>query len=221
MSDQLSSIRGRLESRGYSPMQGVVESAKDHWYRHDLSTARINHVLYLSHKPMADAYSIRVGVYDSIVKTTVESKIQALAEFIEPTLLKWPAFINSPCWHMFDAGRALQWGTLLITPLPRDPESWPEQIDALFDDFLMPIFFPIQDARGIMELLLRNDRPFEWFASSPVLRISEIVSLGKLAQISPILLRDRIQPFAAVCNKRIPGGKFDEAVDAIFKELYI
>jgi len=210
-----------LAARGYAPISGApVAASGDVWLRHKSSTTGVNHVLYLSYKPNARAYGIHAGVFDPFVHAEIRSRLDLFAPYIEQNYLTSPFLINRPCWNLFDAGRALKWGTLYVIPTPRDPLTWTTQLDSLFSDFLEPTILSISDATGIMELLLRNSPPFEWFLTNPVFRIAEIAGLAKIAGANANLLRSRIDAFAETSARRIPAGQYSRAVDLIFEQLF-
>lgn len=217
----LAEIRCALESRGYRPLLNeVVASRGDLWYRHVASTAAVEHILYLSYKPAAKAYSVEVGVFNVGARDAVAQKLPALSRFIEPGYLASPILMERPCWHMFDAGRALAWESVFIIPTPRKREHWPQLFQSLFSDFIEQFFFSIRDGSGILELLLRNDPPFEWFMTNPVLRIAEIAALGKIEGIEPAVLISRLDALHEVISRRIPSGDCRTAIAAIFDQLY-
>lgn len=217
----LSDIRAAFESRGYERLaDAVVASRGDIWYRHESSTAAVEHILYLSYKPSAKAYSVHVGVFNPDVRRAIEGHLVELSRFMEPSYLESPILMKRPCWQMFDAGRALKWDSVFIIPSPRDQNSWTRLFESLFSDFVEPFFFSISDANGIMELLLRNDPPFEWFLTSPVLRIAEIAALGKIPKADQEVLRKKIDAFSDAISRRIPGANYNEAVNVIFEHLY-
>lgn len=217
----LSKIQEALEVKGYVPIPGGVIAARgDIWFRHESSTRSLNHMLYLSYKPAARAYGVHVGIFDIDVRAQVVDRLAIFSRFMEPNYLSSPILMSRPCWHLFDAGRALKWGSLFILPIPRDPESWRILLDVLFTDFLAPVFFSIRDAAGIMGLLMRNDKPFEWFLTNPVLRIAEIAALGKCAGADPEVLRAGIDAYAEISARRIPGGQYNQAVSLIFEQFF-
>lgn len=219
--DYLTKIREELFARGYTSISAAVVAAHgDLWLCHQSSTTSVNHVLYLSYKPNAQAYGVHAGIFDPRVHAEIGARLDRLSPFIEHNYLESPFLIDRPCWNLFDAGRALKWGALYVIPTPRDPISWPGQLDSLFSDFLEPTFLSIADANGIMELLLRNDPPFEWFLTNPVLRIAELVGLGRVAGADAELLRSRIDAYAKISARRIPEGQYNRAVDLIFERLF-
>jgi hypothetical protein len=217
----LSEIRNALEVKGYRPIPNKVTSSRGElWYRHIVSTAAVEHLLYLDYKPAAKAYSVHVGALNLGARIAVAQKLPVLGRFVEPDYLASPILMQRPCWHMFDAGRALNWESVYIIPTPRKEERWPQLFDSLFVDFIDRVFLPIRDCRGIIELLLRNDCPFEWFMSSPALRIAEIAALGKIEGIEPTVLIGRLNLLSEVISRRIPGGDSRDAINAIFEEMY-
>lgn len=215
-------IRRAFEMRGYQEIaNAIVASAGDVWYRHKASTAQVEHVAYLSYKPTAKAYSVHVGASNADARKAVEEALPRLSQFIEPGYLASPFFMKRPSWQIFDAGRALKWESVFIIPNPRDRDSWPALFDSLFSNFLMPNFFSIHDARGIHELLLRNDAPFEWFMTNPVLRIAEIAALGKIARVDRQELINAIDDYSEMIVRRLHGStRPSDVINYIFNLLY-
>ncbi len=219
--DYLTDIRCAFESKGYEPLPNVaIASRGDAWYRYTGSTALVEHILYLSHKPAANAYSVHVGAVNLDARMAVAQKLPVLCRFIEPGYLASPFLMERPCWHLFDAGRALKWESVYIIPPPKQPESWPNLFASLFSDFIERLFFSIYNCNGILELLLRNDPPFEWFLTNPVLRIAEIAALGKIAGVAPTTLIGRVDPLREVISRRLPDGNYRATIDTVFDQLY-
>jgi hypothetical protein len=219
--DYLADIRGAFESKGYKPLPNVVVASRgDVWYRHAASTAMVEHILYLSHKPAAKAYSVHVGVFNLDTRVAVAQKLPVLSRFIEPSYLASPFLMERPCWHIFDAGRALKWESVFIIPSPKEPESWPHLFVSLFTDFIERFFFSIRDCNGILELLLRNDPPFEWFLTNPVLRIAEIAALGKIAGVEPSALIGRVDVLSEIISRRLPDVNYRDTINKVFDQLY-
>jgi hypothetical protein len=218
--DYLASIRNAFEAKGYERFEFVAPIPGDIWFKHVLSNSVVEHVLCLSYKPTAKAYSVHVGAFNADARNAVVQKLPQLERFIEPDYLASPFLMERPCWQIFDAGRALRWESIFVIPSPRNPDSWPHQFNLLFTDFIEKFFFCIRDCKGIIELLLRNDAPFEWFMSNPVLRISEIAALGKIAGEEPDFLMGRINVFKEIILRRLPLGNYKDTIDGIFQELY-
>jgi hypothetical protein len=219
--DYLADIRSAFESNGYRPISNVlVASRGDVWYRHTASTATVEHILYLSHKPAAKAYSVHIGACNLDARAAVAQKLPTLNRFIEPSYLASPLLMERPCWHIFDAGRALKWDSVFIIPSPKQPASWPHLFKSLFADFIERYFFSIRDCNGILELLLRNDPPFEWFLTNPVLRIAEIAALGKIARAEPTTLISRIDVLSEIIERRLPDVNYRDTINTVFDQLY-
>jgi hypothetical protein len=191
------------------------------WYRHAPSTSTVEHIIYLCHKPSAKAYSIHVGAFNLDARVAVEQKLPLLSRFIEPNYLASPFLMERPCWQLFDAGRALKWESVFVIPPPKNPVSWPRLFESLFADFIERFFFPIRDCKDMQELLLRNDCPFEWFMTNPVLRIAEIAALGKIAGVDPAILVGRVDAFSEIISRRLPAGvNYRDTVNVVFDQMY-
>jgi hypothetical protein len=82
--------------------------------------------------------------------------------------------LDSPCWNLFDAGRALDWPYLCIPDLDA-PAGWQLEFQRLRETLLDGLAHKVVDALGYARFLLRSEKPFEWWTSDPVLRSGEII----------------------------------------------
>lgn len=147
--------------------------------------------------------------------------IPVIRRFLHPALAEGRgSFLNNPCWTLFDAGRALGWKLLLI-PDPDERENWRAEFQRLFDNFLAPVLWPVQSPKAIQDLLFRTEKPFDWMVSNSVIRIAEIIALGKVSDADPKALRARIVGLGQNIQKDVCGssdveGMMDELVNRIY-----
>jgi hypothetical protein len=217
----LKNFRIALEDHGYLPMDlPAMSGSGDIWYRNKRSSDDAIHVMELGYKPLSKAYSVHVGVYNARAREMIERAMPLLKPFIKPPLVCFDIFFDRKCWQLFDAGRALKWKSTYMIPDPKNRGGWPELVDDLFLNFLNPIFFPINDAMGIRNLLSRQDAPFEWFATPAVLRAAEIIALGIVGNIDEDEIRSHISFFRDDLRDDLPVGKsFDELVDKLLRNF--
>jgi hypothetical protein len=78
------------------------------------------------------------------------------------------------------------------------------QLCSLVTEFLEPVFWHIKSAREIQELLFRDDKPFEWWATNTVLRAAEIVALTPVARTEWANVRSRMSSF----EKKLPRDMY-------------
>lgn len=195
MTDRLlSDFTSAFEAHGYRQAEGVPRHhPMDRYYRHEGSTKDAGHYAALDYKPKLNSFGVRVGVSNPNVMTQLNHVLPLITKYLHPAASR-AQFSEAPCWTMFDAGRRLDWDLLSI-PAPIQRESWPSQLQQLVTEFLEPIFWPIKDSKGILELLLRNETPFEWFATGAVLRVAEIVALSRLAKIQSSDVYQHVRQF--------------------------
>lgn len=218
----LKDIRQAFEQRGYREMPDVDTMKRGSiWYRHESSTFDIEHVIYLSYKPNAKAYSVHVGVFNPAVRERIIAALPWMSSFVEPIYLADSFFVGRPCWHMFDAGRALNWKSIYVIPDPQDRASWGQLFESLFADFIELNFFNIRDSGGILELLFRNYAPYEWSLTNSIFRTSEIISLGRVCKIDRSILFDRFNNLEMAVSRNIYGGRsYEEVLTELFERFY-
>ena len=218
----LKDVRQAFERRGYQKMSEVESIGKgDIWYRHVSSTTSVVHVAYLSYKPSSKSYSVHIGAFNPAARDSVIGAMPSLSSFIAPIWLDDKFFLRRPCWHMFDAGRALGWDSIYVIPNPNDREGWSVLFESLFENFIEPIFFEIHNALGVQTLLLRDDPPFEWKYTSSIVRAAEVISLGRESGIDRSTLLERLDPCRSVISRNIYGEKrYEDMVEVLFDQLY-
>jgi hypothetical protein len=217
MSD-LEDIAMAFESYGYERQNGlIVASRGDMWYRHKSSTETIEHFAYLSYKPRVKAFDVTIGVVNSKAHQSVKAALPIVGRLIDPGYLATPFLIERPCWHMFNAGRGLNWDSVYVMPNPKDRSGWPILFESLCQDFIEPFFLSIDDLAGIQNLLFRNDPPFEWFGSNPVLRFGEIIALAKEQGWNRKYLADRLRELRSI----VTGDEYSGTADRLIDELII
>lgn len=208
-------VLSALLSKGYQkiPLPALASSGEV-WLRHESSTEDVEHFMRLEYKPASKAYSVHVGVVNPEGRNLVRNALPEIIAFMRPPLALMDKFFIRECWHLFDAGRALKWKSVFVVPDPKDRDGWSELIDQLFVNFLQPNFFTIVDAKGVCELLLRKEAPFEWFSTPSVMRAAEIIALGFVSGFE----KNEIRMQASKCRENVErdlaaGKTFDEFVD--------
>lgn len=217
----LDNFREAFEAKGYRPLQGVHSRAiGDIWYRFETSNNQATHLANLQYKPTADAYAVRLATFNPDAQRLVRNALPLILRYLHPSFASNGAkYFDRPHWLLFDVGRALQW-PLLAIPNPFAREAWPSQLQELLTKFLEPIFWKINGTHDIQELLFRNEIPFEWSVSGPVVRVAEIVALSKIEKSEDPAIKKRILDFKQVITPAMHGstdceGMIDEFLDHI------
>jgi len=219
---ELREIRGAVEALGFLPVQIAATVKKQNlWYKHSELRDSIDKYLFLAHKPKAQAYSIHVGVVGRNAHARVIAALDGIKEFVAPIYLADSFYIERPCWHMFDAGRALNWNSVYVIPNPYNPSNWRERFDELVNKFLTKEILEISSERKIIDLLLRNDAPFEWSLTNSVLRVAEVVAMAKVSELSVGELMSKLSLLQKDITRGLYGSKsYAKAMDAIVELLY-
>lgn len=186
-------FRCAFESLGYIALPGVRSASRDRWYRFASSTEQAVHIASLQFKPAAKAYGVRLGVYSPKAQALVRQALQTILRYLHPAFAADPAkYFSQPHWMLFDVGRALEW-PLLAIPNPLGRDEWRSQLSALRERYLEGIFWKVRTVDELIELVLRNDTPFEWSVSGPVLRTAELIALSRIANrdVADVIFRIR------------------------------
>jgi hypothetical protein len=203
----VSQVRDAIEEIGYRRVgnpRGL--GARDVWYERDRGESPIVDVLHLEFMPKFKSYRFLCGIYDLEEKELSHCLLPFLTRFIDPILLNSDLIsIDSPCWTVFNLGRALWPRSLMSIPNPLNRGSWRSQLEEAVNKYLRPIFWSIKTKEAIVELLYGNEKPFEWFATVPVLRVAEIVALSSLSGIDPRVVRSRILKFDREIRPKLYG----------------
>ncbi|MEO8751919.1 MAG: hypothetical protein ABI624_04490, partial [Casimicrobiaceae bacterium] len=213
--------RDAFEALGYRPLLDArSKAAGDIWFRFQSSNDDVVHLADLQFKPTAKAYAVRLAVFNPGAQRLVRNALPVVLKYLHPSFAsKGAQYFDRPHWLLFDVGRALEWPLVAIpNPLARD--TWPSQLQELVDRFLESIFWKIKSISDILALLFRNDTPFEWAVSGPVMRAAEIIALGKIAGSEEATLRNRILEFRPVIVRGMHGstnceGMIDEFLERI------
>lgn len=214
-------IRNALEARGFSEIKTPpAPVTRDRWYRRALLADQMTCVLRLSYKPAAQAYSVYAGVVHAGVRTAIVDATPVMMALL-PTMYFTPfPYVPDACWTMFNAGRALRWESVYIMPAAQKGSAWPAPIEQLMGEFLEPVIFSIKDETDLMQLLLRNDAPFGWMATNPVLRAAEIIALGSIADAERTDLETALSPFQYMITQACAEGNDYGRVSAeLFRAL--
>ncbi|WP_136220086.1 hypothetical protein [Massilia sp. Mn16-1_5] len=196
-----------LKTKGYEPMASVLKGKKDLWFRRIGENSDIEHFLSLEYKPTAKAYAVHVGVESICAKNFLKENLPVIRPFLSSSLQESSFLLHSPCWTLFDAGRALRWPAVYVIPNPKEPESWPLMMEEFFDKFLEPLFLPISNASDIRTLLFRTEPPFEWIVSPAVLRAAEVIALSCIDGLGSEEIMSSIIPFADDIEIKLAKGK--------------
>jgi hypothetical protein len=216
---ELEQIRKSFENRRYVRLKDVHKLSKnDIWYRHASSTDLVDHWLRLRYMPASKSYAVYVGASNRNARRTVLSFIPSFSRFIMPFWSNPEVLMGWPCWQMFNGARTMGWDHGSI-PDPLQREAWVPAVDALVERFIQPSLLAIQEIDSLISLLLRPDRPFEWFMSDPVLRILEIAAMAKLAGTDSGVLKPSIKAQSKAMQPHVRNEDVENIVDAIFQAV--
>jgi hypothetical protein len=220
---EILAIRNKFLKNGFVrlPASTMGVGRGEIWFRHVSSSSEVAYVLSLDYKPSAKAYSVYAGVFCLEARSLVEELLPLVFESIAPIYSKLPLFFSRPCWHMFDAGRALNWDSVYVMPNPHQRSLWPNLFKDLFENFLNPVIFKIEDPLEIIDLLMHNDPPFEWQFGVPLLRASEIIALGRVCGVDRDELGDRINGLRGIIEPSIFGpNSYEDIIEMIFTSVF-
>lgn len=203
----LGTVRDRFASIGYRSFTSpLMYEKRDVWMRR-ANGDRCNKfatLIYLQYKPHFKAYSVAFGVVEDDLRQELKHLL-TLPTVLE-LLSNWQCArpIESPCWNLFDVGRALDWRFLCI-PDVDDPSRWDAEFERLEDLLLERHAHKVADDLTYARFLLRSDKPFEWWTSDPVLRAGEVIlALMRLGQSVEAMVSDleavREQVELALCK---------------------
>lgn len=172
----LNAIPERLASLGYLSFQSpLIYDRRDVWMRrtNEPSRSQFATTIYLQYKPRSKAYSVAFGVVENDLMQQLKQllALPTLRELLNNWQCARP--IESPCWNLFDAGRALDWRYLCIPDI-NDPSDWEAEFEKLKETLLVRVAHEVVDNLTYARFLLRSDKPFEWWTSDPVLRAGEV-----------------------------------------------
>jgi len=171
----LTIIRDRFLALGYQSIRTKwVSDRRDTWLRSTADSAKPAVIISLDYKPTWRAYGVALGVVQDDIIARVRSLLDEPR--IKPLLTSWRSAraIDAPCWNLFDAGRALDWKYLML-PDPDNELSLERELERVRVDLLESVFEKVTDDLTYAQLLLRSEKPFEWWITDPVLRAGEVI----------------------------------------------
>jgi len=220
-SSPLDDFREAFEAKGYLRLPAASsDSTGDMWYRFEASSENAIHLANLQYKPIARAYGVRLAAFNPDAQRLVKSALPLILRYLHPSFAGNRAkYFDRPHWLLFDVGRALQW-PLLAVPNPFARDTWPSQLQELLDKFLEPTFWKVKSIPGLQELLFRNEAPFEWSASGPVIRAAEIIALAKVAKSDTAAIKRKLLDFRQTITAGMHGSTDCEGMlDQFFERI--
>jgi hypothetical protein len=186
-----------LESRGYSPNstgQGIEEIQ---YFVSAQSSSAVTQILIARFLPKWNAFEFGFG----FKCLPVHKRLQPLKSLIEELNQTPKINVERVLWTSFFAGHVVGTGAdILPDPTRREKDS--DRFRRLCTELLDPILEATTTCEQVLNILLKNKRPFAWTVN-PVLRAAEVIAIGAelgipfdplksaLLDLSPSL----IQPF--------------------------
>jgi hypothetical protein len=207
-----------MESMGWTELHApsTAGSSLDRWYRRAVEQSDVSLYAYLGYKTRQRAFDFSIGASSELTDGLRASVRGGLSGTVRSDLLNssW-RFLERPVWVTFDAGR--DW-PLLSIPDPTEKLSWQEQLASLKGSVFESWFPARSNAGSVLNRLLSNERPFEWFVTNGAFRVLEATMHAVVAGVS----RDSLLASVAVDRERIeanlvPGVGLEQFVDVVLK----
>jgi hypothetical protein len=221
--NHLQFFRKAFEALGYRPFKELpIFEFGDQWYKHDLSTDLVTHVAFLEYKPSGKAYVIKVGASNPDAMRLLTDSLPVIRKYVRPEYISgggWLDVSNRPCWTLFDCGRSQDWESLYI-PDPIDRSSWPTMLDKLVNSFLRPVLWSIKNPQGVQNLLLSDEKPFEWWATPiGVFRAAEIIALSQITNTDREVILGKLSEHKNKIVRDMYGVKdYEGMIEELFKD---
>lgn len=174
--------------------------------------------IYLQYKPTFKAYGVAFGVVEEDLMQRLRCLLGQPA--VTERLANWQCArpSESPCWNLFNAGRALDWRYLCI-PDPDAPTEWEKEFERLWDTQLNPNAHSVVDDQAYIRFLLRSDKPFEWWTSDPVLRAGEVILAMQRQEYSMAAMLSELEGARGLIEPSLVNGcNFAEFVRTIVEQ---
>ncbi len=220
----LESLRERFASLGYQPFVSPLNYDKrDVWLRRfsEPSRSKFATIVFLQFKPSFKAYSVAFGVVEDDLMQQVRQLL--MLPTVRELLSDWQCArpIESPCWNLFDAGRALGWRYLCIPDLDGQVE-WGVEFEAIQSTLLEQHAHKVVDNLTYVRFLLRSAKPFEWWISDPVLRAIEVIvastRLGHSVETMILELDVAREQVEAALNNGVDLRQFVHTISAFARQ---
>lgn len=202
-------VTDALHSRGYQRVPSEPASTIL-WYRSPHSSSEVSQYLALEHKPRANTYAVFFGVSCNSARTCMRSVSQNLRSI--PAV--WPSD-NKPCWTLFNAGRALNWGYLSI-PDPTNRTNGATQFSELCEKILNPIVEQTVICQSVLDVLLATEFPYEWSISNPMPRAAEVIAISRIVGKNLNETRNTLLAYKSKLYRTLQTGPaWDEALSRL------
>ena len=148
-------------------------------YESPTSSESARQYIQLNLKPRMNAYDVWAGFHNSNARAILNRFLDPIRQLstAENNRFHGP---QGPFWTAFNATRVL--GGLHLIPQPTDRRMGPQQFAALVEKFLEPTFESTKTVSDIVDRLLSEEKPLEWFAGSRVARAADVLATAAVAK---------------------------------------
>ena len=177
-----------LRTRGYEACGTRIQnSVACEWHRAPSSNAFVSAYLAFERKPKLGGYALYFGFECIRARELMERVAPKFKQLLPSTGFN----ADYLCWTLFHAGRALNWPVLVI-PDPTGGILPINQWAMLTREVLEKTVEAVSSCNDVLHILRRNDKPFEWFASSGVVRATECLAIGRILGFTVSDLRNEV-----------------------------
>jgi hypothetical protein len=182
----MTEIEQLVSQHGYVPCQYAHLERRSCFFQKKMEA--FEYFVYFRYLSKYGSYDVTLGVQSVRVREYLSEALRGIygedfaEKFLDP--LEWP------CLSMFNADTLMKkWprGTMRIT------KDAPLAVADLFHDAIRPTFETVCDYSQLLNLLLRDDSPFEWWRSSISARLAQIVVLSSMTRSDWSIVRSRIK----------------------------
>jgi hypothetical protein len=189
-----------MENRFVVCPQRKGSRSDEKWYRWEGARSDIDHFVVTFHKSGLNGFSVFMGMSHPGVLQKLKDISPVLLGFLAPRYRRDPYLLSYPSWQKFDAGRHLGWEFYTLRN-EEGSQTWRAEATRLMKEFILPEFEKVGTADSLAKFLLRNDEPFEWDITHPVLRMAEVILLAQEAGWDKDQTRKMVQPYRELLER--------------------
>jgi len=168
-----------FERRGYQRVELPGRSRTGSLrYESPNSSENVRQYVQFNLKARYKAYEIWAGYHNSAARSILE-RFQDRIKQLSAAERNQFRGAQGPFWTAFGVTRLLNGFPLL--PDPTEPHLGPQQFALLVERFLEPRFENTRTPSDMVDRLLSEEKPMEWFASSRVARAADVLATAVVA----------------------------------------